>query len=52
MHLALVPAESGLGLAGHARPAEQLLDLAGERDLQVCVTVLNGWLSGFDFCPA
>ncbi|QOR70330.1 cellulase family glycosylhydrolase [Ruania alkalisoli] len=31
---------------------EQLLDLAGERDLQVCVTVLNGWLSGFDFRPA
>jgi endo-1,4-beta-mannosidase len=29
-----------------------LLDLADERDLDVIVTVLNGWLSGFDFRPS
>ncbi|NUT18907.1 MAG: cellulase family glycosylhydrolase [Hamadaea sp.] len=30
----------------------QLLDLAHERGLAVCPTVLDGWLSGFDFRPA
>src|SRR5690348_6417098 len=29
----------------------RLLDLAGERGLSVCPTVLDGWLSGFDFRP-
>ncbi|OKI46020.1 hypothetical protein A6A27_37510 [Micromonospora sp. CB01531] len=30
----------------------RLLDLAGTRGLAVCPTVLDGWLSGFDFRPA
>jgi hypothetical protein len=30
----------------------RLLDLASERGLVVCPTVLDGWLSGFDFRPA
>ncbi|WP_432989446.1 glycoside hydrolase 5 family protein [Dactylosporangium sp. CA-233914] len=30
----------------------RLLDLAGERGLSACPTVLDGWLSGFDFRPA
>ncbi|MEV6966986.1 hypothetical protein AB0M47_17915 [Hamadaea sp. NPDC051192] len=30
----------------------RLLDLAHERGLAVCPTVLDGWLSGFDFRPA
>ncbi|MEO3741930.1 cellulase family glycosylhydrolase [Plantactinospora sp. B5E13] len=30
----------------------RLLDLAGARGLAVCPTVLDGWLSGFDFRPA
>ena len=31
---------------------EELLDLAGDVGLDVSVTVLNGWLSGFAFYPA
>ncbi|WP_232481457.1 glycoside hydrolase 5 family protein [Arthrobacter sp. YN] len=31
---------------------EQLLDIADRVGLDVIVTVLNGWLSGFDFRPA
>ncbi|WGM20304.1 cellulase family glycosylhydrolase [Paenarthrobacter sp. OM7] len=31
---------------------EQLLDIAENEGLDVIVTVLNGWLSGFDFRPA
>ncbi|NUT38240.1 MAG: hypothetical protein HOV79_34770, partial [Hamadaea sp.] len=30
----------------------RLLDLAQQRSLEVCPTVLDGWLSGFDFRPA
>jgi hypothetical protein len=30
----------------------RILDLAAERGLSVCPTVLDGWLSGFDFRPA
>ncbi len=30
----------------------RLLDLARERGLSVCPTLLDGWLSGFDFRPA
>ncbi|SEB09928.1 glycoside hydrolase 5 family protein [Leifsonia sp. 21MFCrub1.1] len=30
----------------------QLLDIADAHGLAVCVTILDGWLSGFDFRPA
>ncbi|MET8157773.1 cellulase family glycosylhydrolase [Sphaerisporangium sp. NPDC005289] len=33
------------------RRLEGLLDRAAENGLDVCVTVLDGWLSGFDFRP-
>lgn len=31
---------------------KELLDIAGEANLDVCVTVLDGWLSGINFIPA
>lgn len=42
---------------GHVSPAMlsrlvRLLDLGLERGLMTCPTVLDGWLSGFDFRPA
>ena len=36
----------------HLDRLDRLMSLAGERGLDVCVTVLNGWLSGYFFAPA
>ncbi|MHB1157447.1 MAG: glycoside hydrolase 5 family protein [Phycisphaerales bacterium] len=35
----------------HLERLSELMDLAGERALDVCVTLLNGWLSGYRFSP-